>query len=92
MTHQLALVFAIEIMADADVINYDALDVTVDSIAIVLMSFLGLMHAIQIADGILFDILLEQEDTPLQFTRVKGLCIDDLSDTAGSKMTHFNWC
>jgi hypothetical protein len=87
MTHRLALVLAVETMADTDNVDYDALDVTVDSIAILLMGFLGLMCALHIADGILFDILLEQENAPLQFTRAKGLHSNDLSNTAALKMS-----
>jgi hypothetical protein len=55
------------------------------------MALLGLLRAIQVADGVLFDIPLEQEEAPLQFTRRKGLCIDDLSNSATLKMTRFNW-
>jgi hypothetical protein len=55
------------------------------------MDFLGLQHAIQVVDGILFDIPLEQEGAPLQFTCGKGLCIVNLSDTAALKMMRFNW-
>ncbi len=46
MTQQLVLVLAVKAVADADNINYDAVDVTIDSIAIVLMGFLGLLHAV----------------------------------------------
>jgi hypothetical protein len=91
MTHCLALVLAVEAVADTEDSNYDAINATVDSVAIVHMGFLGLLRAIQISDGILFDILAEQEDAPLQFTRAKGLLIDDLSNTAALKMTRFNW-
>jgi hypothetical protein len=47
--------------------------------------------AIQVVDGILFDIPLEQEEAPLQVTCKKGLRIDDLSDTAALKMICINW-
>jgi hypothetical protein len=46
MTHHLALVLAIETMVDADDVNYDAVNLGVGSIAIVLMAFLGLLHAV----------------------------------------------
>jgi hypothetical protein len=46
MTQQLALILAVEAMSDADGVNYDAVDTTVDSISIILMAFLGLLHAI----------------------------------------------
>jgi hypothetical protein len=55
------------------------------------MGFLGLLHAVQVVDGILFDILLEQEEAPHQFNRGKGLRINNLADTAALKMTCFNW-
>jgi hypothetical protein len=90
MTHHLALVLAVETMAGADDIDYDAIDATINSIAIVLMGFLGLLCAIRIANGILFDIPPEQEDTLLQFTHAKGLHINDLFNTAALKMTCFN--
>ncbi len=46
MTHHLTLLLAVETVADADDIYYDAVDTAVDSIAIVLMAFLGLLRAI----------------------------------------------
>jgi hypothetical protein len=79
-------------VADTEEIIYDAIDATVDSIVIVLMGFLGLLGAIQIADGILFDIPPEQEDAPLQFTHAKGFRINVLSNMAALKIMHFNWC
>jgi hypothetical protein len=92
MIHLLALVLSVETMADADDVNYDALDVVVNSVAIILMAFLGLLRAVRVADGILFDSPLEQEDVPLQFTRTKGLRINNLSNTAALKTMCFNWC
>jgi hypothetical protein len=46
------------------------------------MGFLGMLRALQIADGVLFDILPDQEDAPLQCTCAKGLRINDLSNNA----------
>ncbi len=93
MTHLLLMLFlAVETMADIEDINYDALDAAVNFIAIVLMFFLHLLHVLWTADGILFDILPEQEDAPLQLTHAKGINIDDLFNTATLKMTRFNWC
>jgi hypothetical protein len=43
-------------MAKADNVDYDAVDAVVNSIAIVLVAFLGLLCAIQVTKGILFDI------------------------------------
>jgi hypothetical protein len=91
MTHHLTLVLAVETVAGTDNTNYDAIDATINSIAIVVMGLLGLLCAIQIV-MVLFDITLEQEDAPLQFTHAKGLRIADLSNTAALKMAHFNWC
>jgi hypothetical protein len=47
MTHRLELVLAVETIADAEYIDYDAIDAAINSIAIVLMGFLGLRHVIQ---------------------------------------------
>jgi hypothetical protein len=91
MTQQLLLVLTVEAVADADNVDYDAVDAAINSIAIVLIGFLGLLHAIQVVNGVLFDIPLEQEEAPLQFTCGKGLRIDDLSDTAALKLMCFNW-
>jgi hypothetical protein len=91
MTQQISLVLAVEAVADTDNIDYDAVNAAVNSIAIILMGFLGLLHAIRVVNGVLFDIPLEQEEAPLQFTHGKVLHIDNLSDTAALKMTHFNW-
>ena len=77
------LVLAVKTVVDADGIN---------SIVFVIMSFLGLLHAVKVADGGLFDIPPEQNDAPLQFTRAKGLHIKNLSDMAVLKMTRFNRC
>jgi hypothetical protein len=78
-------------VADGDNVNYDALDAAFESIAIIPMAFLGLLHAVRIAKGLLFDIPTGQSYAPLQFLRKKGLHIDNLSDTAALKMTRFNW-
>jgi hypothetical protein len=91
MTHHLTLLLAVETVADADDIYYDAVDTAVDSIAIVLMAFLGLLRAIWVTDGILFNIPLEQKDVPLQFIRGNCLRINNIFDTAALKMTRFNW-
>jgi hypothetical protein len=91
MTQQLLLILAVKAVADADNVNYDAVNAAVNSIDIVLMGFLGLLHAARVVNSVLFDILLEQEEAPLQFTCRKGHRIDNLSDTAALKMTCFNW-
>jgi hypothetical protein len=46
MPHQLSLVLAVKAVANTEGVNYDAVDAAVDSIAIVLMGFLGLLHAV----------------------------------------------
>jgi hypothetical protein len=92
MAHLLALILANETVADADDVNYDALDRAIDSIAIIFMVFLGLLHAVQIAYGIFFDIPLEQEAAPLQFLHVKGPHINSLSDTAALKIKWSGRC
>jgi hypothetical protein len=91
MTHLLVLVLACEEVADGDDVDYDALHAAFKSIAIVLMAFLGLLCAVRIAEGLIFDVPTGQSDAPLQFSRKKGLRIDNLSDTAALKMTRFNW-
>ena len=92
LMHLLMLILAVETMVDADNLYIDIIDVVVNSIVFVLMSFLGLLRAVRVADGVLFDIPPEEEDAPLQFTCAKGLRIDDLSNTATLKLTCFNWC
>jgi hypothetical protein len=91
MTHLLTLILACKDVADAEDVDYDALDKVFESIAILLMAFLGLLRAVRIAKGLLFDIPAGQEDAPKQFLCAKGLRIDNLSDTAALKMTRFNW-
>jgi hypothetical protein len=46
MTHLFALIFACKDVANADNVDYDTLDAAFESIAIVLMAFLGLLHAV----------------------------------------------
>ncbi len=46
MTQLLALVLAVKAMVDANNINHDAVNTLLNSIAILLMSFLGLLHAV----------------------------------------------
>ncbi len=43
MTQQLLLVLAVKAVADTDNVDYDAVNATINSIAIVLMGFLGLL-------------------------------------------------
>jgi hypothetical protein len=71
-------------------INLSILDAAFNSVAVGLMGFLGLLCALRVANGILFDISPNKEDAPLQFSHAKNLCIDNLSNTAALKMMHFN--
>ena len=88
--HQLlALIVAAEgmVIAHADL---DVLHAAYDSVAVTLVGFLGLLRALRVTDELLFDIPPDQEDAPLKYTRARNLRIDDLSDMAALKMTHFN--
>jgi hypothetical protein len=89
MNQLLVLVLAAKSMAAAP-IDVSIFDVAFDSVAVGLMGFLGLLCALRVADSILFDIPPNEEDTPLQFSHAKNLCIINLSNTAALKMTHFN--
>ncbi len=73
MTQLLALVLAVEAAADDEDADYEMIDVAVDSVSIVLVGFLGLLRAVRVADGILYDIPPEEEAAPLTFTCAKGL-------------------
>ena len=57
---------------------------------VTLVGFLGLLHALRVTDELLFDIPPDKEDAPLKYTRARNLRINDLSDMAALKMTHFN--
>ncbi len=61
-----------------------------DSVTVTLVGFLGLLRALRVTDELLFDIPPDEEDAPLKYTRARNLRIDDLSDMAALKMTHFN--
>ena len=89
MNQLLALIVAAEgvVSARADL---DALDAAFDTVSACLVGFLGLLRAMRVTDGILFDIPPDEENAPLKFSRAKNLRIDDLSDMASLKMTHFN--
>ena len=59
MTQLLLLVLAVEAVANVGDANYDVLDVAVNSLAIAIMGWLGILRAFQVADGLLF-IAIEQ--------------------------------
>jgi hypothetical protein len=46
MTHLLALILACKEVANGDDVDYDALDAAFESIAVILMAFLGLLRAV----------------------------------------------
>ncbi len=92
MTQLLAPTLAAEGMANDPDFDHDVINAAIDSLAIVLAAFLGLLRAVREVDNILFNIPPEEEATPLQLARSKGLRIDDLSNMAALKMTRFNWC
>ena len=50
---------------------------------------LGLMGSFSVANSLLYDIPPHKEEKTTQFSAAKNLCIDDLSDIAAHKMTHF---
>jgi hypothetical protein len=81
MIHLLALITAYEKVADGDEVNYDALDAALESIAIVLMAFLGLLRAIQIAEG-----------SSLTFRRMSLTCLySSCAQRAYALMTSLIW-
>ncbi len=89
MTQLLVLVLATKAMVGID---YDVIDMVDDSLAIIIMGWLGILLAFQEVDSLFFDIPPEEEAALATLMRAKNLRIDDLSDMATLKMTHFNWC
>jgi hypothetical protein len=62
MTCLLALALAVVATVDSDDVDYDAIDTVVDSIAITLVAYLGMLRTVRIAYGTLFDVPPDQED------------------------------
>ncbi len=89
MTQLLGLLLALEATADMGDVDYDAFDLAIESIIIILVAYTDMLRTLRSTDSLLFDIPPEEENTPLQFTCAKDLRIDDLSDMAAHKMTHF---
>ncbi len=89
MNQYLMLVVTTESMAAAPG-NLSILDAAFNCVAMGLMGFLGLLHALRVTDGILFVLPPNEEDTPLQFSYAKNLRINNISNTAALKMTHFS--
>ena len=79
MMQLLGILFAIEATADVGDVNSDASDNAIESLLTVLVAYTGMLHTLRTADSILFDILPEEENAPLQLPCPKGLRIDDLS-------------
>ena len=83
----LSIASIVENKADA----WDNIDTIIDAVELCTMSTLTSLSLLQIwaeMDHHLFNIPLEQEEQPLQFTRKKNLRLADLSDPQARKMTH----
>ena len=59
MTQLLLLVLAVEAVANVGDANYDVLDAAVNSLAIAIMGWLGILCAFRVANGLLF-VAIEQ--------------------------------
>ncbi len=77
MNQLLVLVEAAKSVAAAP-INLSVLDAAFDSVAVGLMGFPGLLCALRVADGILFDIPPNKEDAHFQFSQSKNLHMNNL--------------
>ncbi|KAL9189077.1 hypothetical protein ACHAXT_011567 [Thalassiosira profunda] len=66
-----------------------AIEEMIELFGISTISCMSLLEVWTALDTALFDITPEEEAQPRQFTRKKDLRIDDLSDPAAHKMTHF---
>ncbi len=75
-------------MADGNT-DMAAVNAVIDAVAMNLTTFLGLMGAWTAADSMLFDIPHHEDEMTRQFAAPTNLRIDDLTDTACHKMTHF---
>jgi hypothetical protein len=84
----LAMALAVESVADGNT-DMAAVNAVIDTISVKLVTYLGLMGAWTAADSILFDIPQHEEEMTKQFAAPLNLRIDDLTDTACHKMTHF---
>ncbi len=62
MTHLLGLLLAIDAVNGGDDDDDDALDMAIESVIIILVAYMGILRTIRIADGLLFDIPLEEEE------------------------------
>jgi hypothetical protein len=70
--------------------NLGILDAVFDSVLVTLVTFLGLLQAMHLADKLLFDIPFHDKAAPQQFSRPKNLRLASLNNIQALKMTHFN--
>ncbi len=88
LNFQLAMALAVKSVADGNT-DMAAINSVIDAVAVNLTTFLGLMGAWTAADSILFDIPHHEDEMTRQFAAPTNLRIDNLTDTACHKMTHF---
>jgi hypothetical protein len=84
-----ALILAAETVVTSQA-DLAILDLAFDSVSVTLVTFLGLLQALHIANAVLFDIPFHEEAAPQQYTCSKNLCIADLNDVQALKMMHFS--
>ena len=89
LNFQLAMALVVESVAADGNTDMTAVNAVVDTISMNLVTYLGLMGAWTTANSILFDIPQHEEEMMKQFAVHTHLRIDDLTDTACHKMTHF---
>jgi hypothetical protein len=82
------MALAVESVADGNT-DMAAVNAVIDTVSVNLVNYLGLMGAWTAADSILFGIPQHEEEMTIQLTARTHLRIDDLTDTACHKMTHF---
>jgi len=89
LNFQLAMALVVESVAVDGNTDMTAVNAVADTISMNLVTYLGLMGAWTTANSILLDIPQHEEEMMKQFATHTHLCIDDLTDTACHKMTHF---
>jgi len=79
------------VVSEAATSNVDAemIDDMIELFNISTVCFVSLLRVLRSLDHALYDITLEEEAQPRQYTAHKELRIDDLSDPKAHKMTHF---
>ena len=88
LNFQLAMALAVESVADGNT-DMAAVNSVIDAVAMNLTTFLGLMGAWTAADSMLFDIPHHEDEMTRQFAAPTNLRINNFTDTACHKMTHF---